>query len=170
MARIHIANIVADTGPLNKVVRAVHSDGSMTAKGLKQAARAYQFYLKQRYLTYSQGGGDWKKLKPSYAKQKGNNIILILNGDLYNGIKIKKSRSAKNPGYNVGYVTGEGHEASGMTVRALANIHQNIGIVREDGVARRKIIVLPNSATRRAMTGYIQTGVNKDIRRANSGS
>ena len=170
MAKIHIANVVANLGPLNKMVRAVGSDTSSTGKGLKRAARAYQFYLKERYLRFAQGGGDWRKLKPSYAKRKGNDIILILNGDLYEGIRIRKSRSAKNPGYVVGYVRGDSHEESGMTVRALANIHQNIGIQRSDGVAKRKIIVLPDSATRRAMTGFVQQGVNEDIGKANNAS
>jgi hypothetical protein len=171
MPRIHIANVIANLGPLNKMVRAVGSDVSSTGRGLKRAARAYQFHLKERFLRFAQGGGDWPALGEDYRKRKGSKVILIITGDLYEGIKIRKSRSTKNPGYLVGYVRGEHHESSGMSIRALANIHQNEGIVRNDppSPAKRKIIVLPNSATRKAMTGFVQNGINQDIVKANKG-
>ena len=172
MPRVKIADIVIDLSPVNTFLSAVRRDGTPTARGVRSAAQSYVKWLKARFMRNAQGGGSWEGLSERYEKRKRTNkhLILFLTSQLYTDISFKKSSSTKNPRYIVGYVHGRGHKEYPGTVRELANVHQNIGVVRpsEGGrVVTRQIIVKPKRAERNRMFGFIKRGVAADIQRAN---
>ena len=161
MPQVQIARIKIDDSAVLRMVRV--RDGTPAADGFRRAALIYRDWLRERYTRYAWGGGNWRKLSKEYRrrKKKMKHLILILDGNLRRGIKMRKSRRAGRPGYEVGYVTNERHPSYPGGVRKLAMIHQVEGVVRSDGIARRTIIVPPSATIRRQMNAAVNEGFRR---------
>ena len=130
---------------------------------LVKAAERYVQFLQDRYITYALGGGTWPPLKEETIKRKERRgvasdptAILLESEDLFNNIKVRRRGNT----LYVGYVRNVAHFRHPSVTR-LVTIHAK-------GQGRnpvRRIMALPDDATRKQMVEDIRRAYNAEIQR-----
>lgn len=165
-----------DLEPLRAYRSALEADLRLRANGpvrkaFKQWAARYRAFLRERFSTYSRGGGDWKALAPSTIARRrkgkgskqfavGTAAILIDKAIMFAALDPVfkgKPGQLEEPidfGIRVGFGGGGQHGTDTITVARLAAIHDS-----GDGVPQRKIVVSPDQKT--------INGMRSDMERAN---
>lgn len=166
-----------DLSPLRAYRTALEADLRKRANGpvrkcFKQWAARYRAFLRERFSTYSRGGGNWKTLAFSTVERRrkgkgsarfalGSTAILIDKGIMFAALDpVFKGKPGQleeqiDFGIRVGFGGRGQHGAEAFAVADLATWHDQ-GM----GVPQRKIIVPPDAKTMSAMAG--------DMERANA--
>lgn len=120
-------------------------------KAIKQWGIRYRAFLQQRYLKFSQGGGNWPPLKPSTIKRrrKQSSAILFDTGTMFGAFEpvFQNKPGQLNKEIDFGVLVGVGGDfsshptAHGVTLKELIIIH-HFGL----GVVPARIIVVPPSS------------------------
>lgn len=128
-------------------VRQQHADPATPGlkPGFLGAGRVYLFSILRRFLRFSQGNGDWRRLKPATVRQKGGDRRILRRTD-----RLMRSLQPGNPG-NVLVVDKRG--ATFGTLVPYAPYH-NLGVPGR--LPKRQIFVRPDQPTRIAMLGEVR--------------
>lgn len=165
-----------DLGPLRAYRTALEADLRRRSNGpvrtaFKQWAARYRAFLRERFDTYSKGGGSWKSLEPSTIARRrkgkgsrkfviGSIAILKDKGIMFAALdpvfqgKPGQLQEDMDFGVRVGFGGNQRHGDDEVSVADLAYWHDQ-GI----GNPRRQIIVNPNS--------QVLEGMRSDMDRAN---
>lgn len=141
--------------------------GSPINNAVKQWAVRYREFIRERFLLFSRGGGNWKPLKASTVrKKKGSRIILRDTGQLFNALEPvftgkPGALEQKIPfGVRVGY-GGPGiytKKYGGVaTIADIASFHQT----GAGYLPKREIIVPPDQRTVNLMRQDIERALDK---------
>lgn len=162
---------------LNKDLRAGGqiTGGSPINNAIKQWGVRYRSFIRERFIIYSRGGGNWPPLKPLTikrklkGKKKGKSSILIDTGQMFAALDpIFTSKpgalNEKIPfGVRIGY-GGPGvytkKYGGAVTIADVAHFHQT-GAGR---LPKREIIVPPDAKTVELMTQDMNRAVLKTYR------
>lgn len=188
-----MANVQVDIPVFRRFAQAVErglrgQGGQGVATALRQWGVLYRSAMKERFVRYSRGGGDWPKLKASTIRGRrrgrgrkvttkrpgqrrtsrqvaaGQVAILIDTATLIGGLDpmFQPSQGAiEKPikdGLTVGYGGSAGHPRGRMTIAAIAHIHQG----GTTTIPARPIIVRPSPAVTRQMADVMDVGLAKD--------
>ena len=188
-----MANVRVDIPVFRRFAQAVEQGlrsqgGGGVATALKQWGVLYRSAMKERFVEYSRGGGDWPKLKASTIRGRrrgrgrrvttrrpgqrrstrtvaaGQVAILIDTATLIGGLDpmFQPSKGAiERPikdGLTVGYGGSAGHPRGRMTIAAIANIHHG-GTAT---IPARPIIVPPSPPVAQQMADLMNVGLAKD--------
>lgn len=147
--------LAVDLRGLNRFVQMIKPNSRPMRVMLKQWAARYRGFTRQRYVTFSRGGGDWKPLQPSTVAQKTRrgagpiSSILIDNGLMFAATRpgLTASQGWKEQQSPGRLAIVAGYQGSNSEIIKIAGFHQ-------DGAGNlpvRKTIVVPNQSTLNGM-------------------
>ena len=159
---------------MKKAQQAMQADLRLSSSGpIREAMHdwvsIYGAFLTRRYFLFSQGGGDWRPLKPAtlHAKERKGLLPFILRAtDLMfqsfaPAFAAKPSPIGKDVpfGVRVSFAGGmhQLYPGTTKTVAEVAMYHQQGG----DTLPQRKIIVPPDAETKKAMRDRMQEATNQ---------
>lgn len=165
-------NVKVDLKKLEQFKKVVDDDLRLKGNGpvrkaLKQWGFRYRVFLKDRYITFSRGGGNWEPLKQSTInrRRKKSSSILVDTGTLIGAFEpeFQAKPGQLNDDIPFGVRVGAGGkgqphpEAKGITIHELFEIHH----FGRGNVPAREIIVPPSEATIQGMRGDMQRAIKK---------
>jgi len=174
MAEIHV---VIDFKGLKKFSKQIASDLRNKANGpirkaIRQWAARYRTFLRDRFVKFSRGGGNWKPLKRKRKRGSLNSVAILRNtGTMFSAFQpVFQSKPGQLQqditfGVRVGYGGPGRHKKGGTaTIADIAAFHQ-VGV---GFLPVRKIIVLPDSQVISKMSEDMKQGLIK-LERATDG-
>lgn len=134
-------------------------------RALQSWELAYRAFVLKRFDRFSRGGGDWRDIKEETKARKRSSAILVdrryLRLGLQSGIgRISEIQRTGSVTLNMGFTRSSKHKTSGLTIAALATIHdRGLGVV-----PRRRILVPPDAQTRQRMAESLKRGALETLR------
>lgn len=141
--------------------------GNPIQASLRSAAEVYRDFLKDRYIRFSQGEGDWPDIVDETRKRKKRrtpgteDLILRETDTILDRITIRR---IKNIHY-VGVFSTAIHPYSKISVTRLTEIHADP--VEAPGGKVRKVIAGPDRDTQFRMRDLVRKGVSTAVSQVN---
>ena len=165
-----MSRVRVDFSALVRWERVVAARSGAVKVGLRQWGVIYRAAMQERFVKFSMGGGNWRRLKASTIRRRRQGIgnsrfasvasILRDTGTLLAALNPVLSTGSKEEftkfGITVGFGGTSKHPGSkGKTIKQIAEIHQS-GLGR---VPKREIIVKPDAATVSVMAAVMERAV-----------
>lgn len=142
--------------------------------GLRQWGVIYRASMQERFVKFSMGGGNWRRLRPATIRRRRQRIantrfgrtasILRDTGTLFAALNPVLSPGSKEEMTKFGILVGFGgaarHPGGRRTIKEIAEIHQS-GLGR---VPKREIIVKPDKATTDVMAAVMEKAVESEYK------
>lgn len=139
--------------------KATANTQAITEDVYKVWSKMYDSYIRQRFVVYSGGGGDWAALAASTIKQKGSTAILEDTGLLFRSLHPILKEEGE---ILIAKLELEGTYPSGVNIADVARFHQ-LGTTR---MSAREILVTPDADFQQEMVAaakkvlYRHLGIN----------
>ena len=128
-------------------------------KVFKQWAIRYRSFVRERFVKFSRGGGNWKPLKRKRRRGELKRAAILRDtGTLFASLDVQfrgkpgQLQESLPNGIRVGFGGPAKHPKAGITVAGLAAVH-HFGLGR---VPARPIIVDPSSKVIKQMAGDVE--------------
>ena len=163
MAVDYIINL---NGRVQRLVEVVEGDPKALEGIFKIMDRIYRAFIRLRWRRYSRGEGDWAELRPATVKRKGHDLILIDTKLAYESVnptfeEVFSIQLAKRTQFKAVVAFGSKESyPSGLTVNEVMSYHQE----GTDNMPARKVLVSPDTSTKRNMERKCKEAVTKYLR------
>lgn len=155
------------TASLKRFARTVKSRSGEVEKAFIQWSRLYGAFIRTRFVKFSGGGGNWKRLaastiKARRGKKRGVKILrdtgllfLNLNPQITGSVITRKTPFGLQATFG-----GRGTYPDGTTTSDVMSFH-NAGL----GVPKRVILVAPDRNTTRRMIEVMQRALDREAKK-----
>lgn len=132
-----------------------------------QWSRIYGAFIRARFVKFSRGGGNWKRLAPSTLKARrkgrgrGSAAILRDTGLLFAALNPEVMQLKQTTSGLVSTFGGSGKYPNGTTVADVMSFHQTGG----PNLPKRLILVGPDDKTQRLMREVMDRAVREEARK-----
>ena len=161
------ARVQLNLGPFKRLKKSIK--GPLQGKVLKAVERLipiYRLFIWKRFLRFSKGGGNWKKLRSSYIKEKKragySTKILERTGILKNQLRLLAGKKgvlvrSRKYGLTVQFAPRKKYR-NGMFVKDVLTIHDK-GL----GQSRRVVLVSPDNKVFQKMAKTVEKGIQAEL-------
>ena len=157
-------------GSIAKLAKVLHSRG-ITPEfkvAFAQISKVFARFIQARFLKFSKGGGNWRRLRPSTIRRKGHALILRDTDTLKRGLNpvIVAASGVLSPGSKIGWRVSygvRGSYPSGTLVERVADFHHR----GRGRLPSRKIIVGPDINTAKQIAQIVTVAIQRVLGRDN---
>ena len=133
-------------------------------EALVDCVNIYIGFIHRRFLKFASGGGDWRKLKKSYVRQKAadgfDRRILIRTGLLESQLRVGVARVIKRGTVmSVGFTRSRAYPSGVKVATVLVAHDRGLGVV-----PKRQIIVPPDLKTEKRITSRVERAFKESLR------
>ena len=150
---------------LLKLRKMLKETGGVVASAERELSDIYTQFVLKRFdrLSKSGGGSDWPDISEVTKLAKKSSAILvdtrIMRLGIAQGITSHKTVGARGASMRFAVTTTAAHPKAKMPIKDLAAIHQ-LGLGR---VKQRKIVVAPDTATKKRMATSVIRHLKKEV-------